>query len=84
MHHDVRTPGEAVQVQCTLHREQGHGTTAVVHQEIDEVLAHPFLGGERHPAPAHRIEDLRTVRPVLSFEPVVGQVEVPPVHEPPS
>lgn len=39
------------------------------------MLAHPFLGGQRHPALANGIEDLRPVVPVLSFDAMVRQVE---------
>jgi AMP nucleosidase len=46
-----------------------------MHQMIQEMLAHPFLRSQKHPPAADRIEDLHPKRPLLSFEPMVRQVQ---------
>lgn len=42
---------------------------------VDEMLAHPFLGGEHQPFAAQGIEDLGALRTVPKFDPVVGQLQ---------
>ncbi len=71
MHHDVGPLRQLIQHQGLFHRDQRSGTAQIVHQMIDEMLAHPLLWREYHPLAPDVIEHLRTCGPLLSFEAMV-------------
>ena len=75
MHHDIGPFGERVEHEGLLHADQRGRAVQVVHQMVQEMLAHPLFRGEGHPRAPHRVEDLRTAAIVLSFDAMVGQVQ---------
>ena len=47
--------------------EQRLGVVLMFHQEVSEVLAHPFLGRQRHPFSTQEIENLTFFTLLLYF-----------------
>ena len=72
---DIRPLGELVQNERLLHRDQRSRAMEILHQMVEEVLAHPLLRGEEHPLAADGIEDPFTIGIVPKFDAVVGQVQ---------
>lgn len=74
MHENICPFRQPVQGKWDLHPHHGDRALKVLQKQVDHMLAHPFLGCKRHPAPAHRIEHDRSTGIVLSFDTMVRQV----------
>ena len=73
MHHDVRPFRQLVQHQGAFNCDQRRRAAAIMHQVVDEVLAHPFLGRQCHPPTPDRVEDANPIGILFKFDTVIGQ-----------
>ena len=64
--------GPSVQREPVFNSDAAGRVTEVMHQVVQEMLAHPFLGRCGHPPSAKGVEEGNGARIVLKFDPMVG------------
>jgi hypothetical protein len=73
--HHVGAPRAAFVGKRLFDGNQAGGDAAIPNEILHEVLAHPFLGPQAHPLPAHRVEDDVLALALVAVEVVRREVE---------
>lgn len=70
----IGTALHAVLLQAYLVPQAGQGVAQMLRHPVREMLPHPFLGREHHPAAAHKVPDVEAF--LAPFQSYVGRGEV--------
>ena len=77
--HGIGTALHAVLLQAYLVPQASQGIAQMLRHPVREMLAHPFLGREHHPAAAHKVPDEES--PVAALQTYIGRRKVQFQHK---